>query len=159
MKGLPMAFSKDMQEDKEPLFDAADSLALALAAMEGMARDMAPNAEQLRQAASSGYSTATDLADWLVRVLGMPFRDAHHVTGRIVSLAEAEGCDLGALALDKMQAVEPRLTEAVYDVLSVEASSASRTSYGGTAPVRVREQVRRWQEELGQGELGQGALG
>jgi argininosuccinate lyase len=135
MKGLPMAFSKDMQEDKEPLFDAADSLALALAAMEGMARDMAPNAEQLRQAAGSGYSTATDLADWLVRVLGMPFRDAHHVTGRIVGL------------------------EAVYDVLSVEASSASRTSYGGTSPVRVREQVRHWQIILGQEGLGQEELG
>jgi argininosuccinate lyase len=149
MKGLPMAFSKDMQEDKEPLFDAADSLALALAAMEGMARDMAPNAGRLREAAGSGYSTATDLADWLVRVLGMPVRDAHHVTGRIVSLAEATGCDLGELPLDKMQEIEPRLTGAVYDVLSAEASSASRTSYGGTSPVRVREQITRWQEELG----------
>ncbi|MGR3716434.1 MAG: argininosuccinate lyase [Thermohalobaculum sp.] len=149
MKGLPLAFSKDMQEDKEPLFDAADSLALALAAMEGMARDMTPNVERLRAAAGSGFSTATDLADWLVRVLGMPFRDAHHITGRMVSLAEAEGCDLAGLPLDKMQAIEPGLTEAVYDVLSVEASSASRTSYGGTAPVRVREQVKRWQEELG----------
>ncbi|HUS54928.1 MAG TPA: argininosuccinate lyase [Thermohalobaculum sp.] len=149
MKGLPMAFSKDMQEDKEPLFDAADSLALALAAMEGMARDMAPNVERLREAAGSGHSTATDLADWLVRVLGMPFRDAHHVTGRIVSVAEAAGCDLGTLPLDQMQAIEPRLTAAVYDVLSVEASSASRTSYGGTSPVRVREQVKRWQEKLG----------
>jgi argininosuccinate lyase len=149
MKGLPMAFSKDMQEDKEPLFDAADSLALALAAMAGMARDMAPNVERLREAAGSGYSTATDLADWLVRVLGMPFRDAHHVTGRIVSLAEAAGCDLGELPLDKMREIEPRLTAAVYDVLSVEASSASRTSYGGTSPPRVREQVTRWQEKLG----------
>ena len=154
LKGLPLTYNKDMQEDKEPLFDAADSLALALAAMEGMARDMAPNAERLRAAAGSGYSTATDLADWLVRVLGMPFRDAHHVTGRIVSLAEADGCDLGELALDKMQAVEPRLTSAVYDVLSVEASSASRTSYGGTAPVRVREQVALWQTRLTQEELG-----
>jgi argininosuccinate lyase len=149
MKGLPMAFSKDMQEDKEPLFDAADSLALALAAMAGMAKDMAPNAAQLRAAAGSGFSTATDLADWLVRVLGMPFRDAHHVTGRIVGLAEAEGCDLGELSLEKMQAVEPGISQAVFDVLSVEASSASRTSYGGTSPVRVREQVARWQEELG----------
>ncbi len=149
MKGLPLAFSKDMQEDKEPLFDAAGSLALALAAMEGMARDMTPNVGRLRAAAGSGFSTATDLADWLVRVLGMPFRDAHHITGRMVGLAEAEGCDLAGLPLDRMQAIEPGLTEAVYDVLSVEASSASRTSYGGTAPVRVREQVKRWQEELG----------
>jgi argininosuccinate lyase len=149
MKGLPMAFAKDMQEDKEPLFDAADSLALALAAMEGMARDMAPDAGRLRAAAGSGFSTATDLADWLVRVLGMPFRDAHHVTGRMVSLAEAEGCDLGALPLDKMREIEPGLTEAVYEVLIAEASSASRTSYGGTAPVRVREQVARWREALG----------
>ena len=117
--------------------------------MEGMARDRAPDVGRLREGAGSGFSTATDLADWLVRVLGMPFREAHHVTGRMVSLAEAEGCDLAALALDKMQAIEPGLTEAVYDVLSVEASSASRTSYGGTAPVRVREQVKRWQEELG----------
>jgi len=148
MKGLPMAFAKDMQEDKEPLFDAADSLALALAAMAGMARDMAPDAERLRAAAGSGFSTATDLADWLVQVLGMPFREAHHVTGRIVGLAEAEGGDLADLALDKMQAIEPGLTAAVYDVLSVEASSASRVSFGGTAPVRVREQVKRWQEEL-----------
>ena len=154
MKGLPLAFAKDMQEDKEPLFDAADSLALALAAMTGMARDMAPDVERLREAAGSGFSTATDLADWLVRVLGMPFRDAHHVTGRIVGLAEAEGCDLAGLALDKMQAIEPGLTAAVYDVLSVEASSASRTSHGGTAPVRVREQVKIWQDRLGQEELG-----
>ncbi|MHA1108855.1 MAG: argininosuccinate lyase [Alphaproteobacteria bacterium] len=149
MKGLPLAFAKDMQEDKEPLFDAADSLALALAAMEGMVRDMAPDAGRLRAAAGGGFSTATDLADWLVRVLGMPFREAHHVTGRIVGLAEAEGCDLVALALDQMQAIEPGLTAEVYDVLSAEASSASRTSHGGTAPVRVREQVKRWQEELG----------
>jgi argininosuccinate lyase len=149
MKGLPLAYSKDMQEDKEPLFDAADALALALAAMEGMVRDLTPNAERLRDAAGSGYSTATDLADWLVRVLGMPFRDAHHVTGRVVALAEAEGCELAELPLDKLQAIEPGLTAAVHDVLSVEASVASRASYGGTAPVRVREQARRWREELG----------
>jgi argininosuccinate lyase len=149
MKGLPLAYSKDMQEDKEPLFDAADALALALAAMEGMVRDLTPNAERLRDAAGSGYSTATDLADWLVRVLGMPFRDAHHVTGRVVALAEAEGCELVELPLDKLQAIEPGLTAAVHDVLSVEASVASRTSYGGTAPVRVREQATRWREELG----------
>ena len=149
MKGLPLAYSKDMQEDKEPLFDAADALALALAAMEGMVRDMTPDAERLRTAAGSGFSTATDLADWLVRVLGMPFRDAHHVTGRVVALAEAEGCGLAELPLDKMRAIEPRLTETVFDVLSVEASVASRTSYGGTAPARVREAAARWKEILG----------
>jgi argininosuccinate lyase len=149
MKGLPLAYSKDMQEDKEPLFDAVDALALALAAMEGMARDMKPDAARLRAAAAGGFATATDLADWLVRVAGMPFREAHHVTGRLVALAEAEGCDLAALPLEKMQAVEPRITAQVYDVLSVEASVASRTSFGGTAPARVREQVARWKEALG----------
>jgi len=148
MKGLPLAYSKDMQEDKEPLFDAADALALALAAMEGMVRDLTPNAERLRTAAGSGFSTATDLADWLVRVQGMPFRDAHHVTGRVVALAEAEGCTLGELPLSSMQAIEAGLTEAVYDVLSVDASVASRTSFGGTAPVRVREQAAIWRERL-----------
>jgi argininosuccinate lyase len=149
MKGLPLTYSKDMQEDKEPLFDAADALALAVAAMEGMVRDMQPNAPSLKAAAGNGYSTATDLADWLVRVLGMPFRDAHHVTGRIVALAEADGCGLSDLPLAKMQAVDARITNAVYDVLSVEASVASRISYGGTAPVRVREQAARWREALG----------
>ncbi len=149
MKGLPLTYSKDMQEDKEPLFDAADALALALAAMEGMVSDLQPNVDALKAAAGSGYSTATDLADWLVRVLGMPFRDAHHVTGRIVALAEAEGCGLADLPLEKMQEVDPRITAAVYDVLSVEASVASRTSFGGTAPARVREQAARWREALG----------
>jgi argininosuccinate lyase len=149
MKGLPLAYSKDMQEDKEPLFDAADALALALAAMEGMVRDMAPDRDRLRAAAVTGFSTATDLADWLVRVLGMPFREAHHVTGRLVALAEGAGCDLPDLTLAQMQAVEPRLTQAVFDVLTVEASVASRTSYGGTAPAQVRAQVALWREALG----------
>ncbi|MEM8790271.1 MAG: argininosuccinate lyase [Pseudomonadota bacterium] len=148
MKGLPLTFSKDMQEDKEPLFDAADSLALALAAMEGMVRDMVPNAERLREAAGAGFSTATDLADWLVRVLGMPFRDAHHVTGRIVKEAEDRGVDLADLPLETMQGVEPRITEAIFDVLSVEASTRSRTSLGGTAPASVRAEVQRWREVL-----------
>ena len=120
---------------------------------------MTANRDSLAAAAGAGFSTATDLADWLVRVLGLPFRDAHHVTGRIVALAEERATTLDALPLAAMQQVEPRITEAVFDVLSVEASVASRTSYGGTAPVRVREQVRRWQEELGQEELGQGDLG
>ncbi|MBK0399384.1 argininosuccinate lyase [Limibaculum sp. M0105] len=149
MKGLPLTYSKDMQEDKEPLFDAAEALILAIAAMEGMVRDLAPDPERLAAAAGSGFSTATDLADWLVRVLGMPFRDAHHVTGRIVALAEAQGVDLSGLELAAMQEVEPRITRAVFEVLTPAASTASRLSYGGTAPARVREQIARWKEMLG----------
>ena len=148
MKGLSLAYAKDMQEDKEAVFDAADTIQLMLAAMEGMVRDMAPNPEALRAAAGAGFSTATDLADWLVRVLGMPFRDAHHVTGALVKLAEDQGCDLPDLPLAEMQGVEPRITADVFSVLTVEASVASRTSYGGTAPVRVREQVARWKGVL-----------
>jgi argininosuccinate lyase len=144
MKGLPLAYSKDMQEDKEPVFDAADALGLALSAMEGMLRDLAPNAPRLREAAATGFSTATDLADWLVRALGMPFRDAHHVTGAVVRRAETLGVDLTDLPLAEMQAVEPRITEAVYAVLGVENSVRSRVSPGGTAPVRVREQIALW---------------
>jgi argininosuccinate lyase len=148
MKGLPLAYSKDMQEDKEQVFDAADALMLALAAMTGMVRDMAANVVALRAAASSGFSTATDLADWLVREAGLPFREAHHVTGRIVGLAEARGCDLPDLALAEMQAVHGAITSAVFDVLGVDNSVASRTSLGGTAPVRVREQVAAWRARL-----------
>jgi argininosuccinate lyase len=148
MKGLPLAYSKDMQEDKEQVFDAADNLMLALAAMEGMVRDMEANREALEAAASSGFSTATDLADWLVRELDMPFRDAHHVTGTLVAKAEARGCDLPDLTLADMQAVEPRITEGVFGVLGVRNSVASRTSYGGTAPEQVRAQVTRWKEKL-----------
>ena len=144
MKGLPLTYSKDMQEDKEPVFDAADSLGLAISAMDGMLRDLAPQPERLREAAAAGFSTATDLADWLVRELGMPFRDAHHVTGRLVKAAETRGCDLPDLPLDAMQAEEPRITEAVFAVLGVENSVRSRTSYGGTAPERVREQITAW---------------
>jgi argininosuccinate lyase len=146
MKGLPLAYSKDMQEDKEPVFDAADALALALAAAEGMLRDLRPDAARLRAAAAAGFSTATDLADWLVRALGLPFREAHHVTGALVKRAEALGLDLPELPLSEMQAVEPRITAAAFDVLGVENSVASRTSYGGTAPSRVREQIARWRE-------------
>ena len=146
MKGLPLAYSKDMQEDKEPVFDAADALALALAAMAGMVADMKPVPERLREAAAQGFSTATDLADWLVRELGMPFREAHHVTGALVKMAEERGCGLDALPLEAMRGVEPRITEAVFDVLSVEASVGSRTSHGGTAPVRVGEMVRERRE-------------
>jgi argininosuccinate lyase len=148
MKGLSLAYAKDMQEDKEATFDAADTLALMLAAMEGMVRDLRPNAKVLHAAAGQGFSTATDLADWLVRVLEMPFRDAHHVTGSLVKLAEDKGCDLPDLTLSEMQSVEPRITDDIYNVLTVDASVASRTSYGGTAPVRVREQIARWKDRL-----------
>ena len=138
MKGLPLAYSKDMQEDKEQVFDAADNLMLALAAMEGMVRDMAARRDNLEAAAGSGFSTATDLADWLVRVLDMPFREAHHVTGALVAKAEAKGCDLPDLSLSEMQEVHGEITAAVYDVLGVHNSVASRVSYGGTAPAQVR---------------------
>ena len=148
MKGLPLAYSKDMQEDKEQVFDAADNLMLALAAMTGMVSDMSANRPALEAAAGSGFSTATDLADWLVRALNMPFRDAHHVTGSLVAIAERKGCDLPDLTLADMQGVHSAITEEVFDVLGVHNSVASRTSYGGTAPVRVREQVARWQEAL-----------
>ena len=148
MKGLPLAYSKDMQEDKEQVFDAADHLMLALAAMEGMLRDMTPLRENLEAAAATGFSTATDLADWLVRVLGMPFREAHHVTGSLVAMAEKKGCDLPDLSLEDMQSVHAAITGDVFDVLGVHNSVASRTSLGGTAPVRVREQIARWKEIL-----------
>ena len=149
MKGLPLAYSKDMQEDKEQVFDAADNLMLALAAMEGMVKDMSANRESLEAAAGSGFSTATDLADWLVRVLDMPFRDAHHVTGALVAMAEGKGVDLPDLSLADMQSVHSDITGDIFDVLGVHNSVASRTSYGGTAPVRVREQAARWKEILG----------
>ncbi len=144
MKGLPLAYSKDMQEDKEQVFEAADQLALALAAMTGMVADMEPRPAAMRAAAASGFSTATDLADWLVRALDLPFREAHHVTGRLVALAEGRGCDLPDLALADMQSVHADITDDVFSVLGVENSVASRISQGGTAPVRVREQVARW---------------
>lgn len=149
MKGLPLAYSKDMQEDKEQVFDAADTLMLALAAMEGMVRDMTARVENLEKAAASGFSTATDLADWLVREAGLPFRDAHHATGALVALAEAKGCDLPELTLAEMQAVNGAITQEVYSVLGVHNSVASRQSYGGTAPDQVRAQVARWRERLG----------
>jgi len=139
MKGLPLAYQKDMQEDKVPVFEAADALELCLAATEGMVRDLNPDRERLREAAAKGFSTATDLADWLVRELGVPFRRAHHLTGEIVKRAEAKGSTLAELPLAELQAVEPAITEAVYEALEVERSVASRTSFGGTAPARVRE--------------------
>ena len=148
MKGLPLAYSKDMQEDKEQTFDALENLSLVIAAMTGMVRDLKPNLDRLAIAATHGYSTATDLADWLVRELGMPFRDAHHVTGEIVALAEAQNVTLDALSLADMQGVEARIHEGVFDVLSVQKSVASRKAYGGTAPDNVAEQVQRWRKHL-----------
>lgn len=148
MKGLPLAYSKDMQEDKEPVFDAFDALELGLAAMAGMVADMTPNKDRLAEAAGAAFSTATDLADWLVMNLNMPFRDAHHVTGTIVALAEKQGLTLDALALEDMQSVEPRITDKVYNVLTPLASASSRTSYGGTAPSEVRKQVTLWKALL-----------
>ena len=148
MKGLPLTYSKDMQEDKEQVFDAADNLMLALAAMEGMVGDMTANCNNLRIAAASGFSTATDLADWLVRSLDMPFRDAHQVTGTLVALAETEKCDLPDLTLDQMQSVHSEITNEIYDILGVENSVASRMSYGGTAPEQVRSHIARWEATL-----------
>jgi argininosuccinate lyase len=148
MKGLPLAYAKDMQEDKEPVFDATEALALSLAASAGMVRDMRPDLARMRAVAGAGFSTATDLADWLVRVLGLPFRTAHHVTGRLVAKAEAKGVDLESLTLDEMQEEEPRVTKDVFAVLSVDASIASRTSFGGTAPQNVALQASRWLEAL-----------
>lgn len=148
MKGLPLAYSKDMQEDKETTFDALSSLRLVMAAMAGMISDLEPNAEAMRAAAGRGYSTATDLADWLVRELKMPFREAHHVTGSIVKAAETKGVDLEQLSLEEMQKVEPRITKAVFSVLSVENSVKSRTSYGGTAPQNVAKMARQWLRRL-----------
>jgi argininosuccinate lyase len=150
MKGLPLTYGKDMQEDKEPLFDAADSLALALAATAGMVRDMVPDPANLRRWAGAGFATATDLADWLVRTLNLPFRTAHHVTGRLVAMAEAKGTDLEGLTLADMQTVEPRITREVFGVLSVESSVASRSCHGGTAPANVAAQAAAWRARLGQ---------
>lgn len=148
MKGLPLAYQKDMQEDKEGAMDALAALDLSLVAMTGMVRDMTPDTVRMRAAAGAGYATATDLADWLVRVLKMPFREAHHVTGRIVQAAEKAGVDLADLPLAAMQAVEPRITEAVFGVLTVDAAVESRASYGGTAPAHVRSQATAWLERL-----------
>ncbi len=148
MKGLPLAYSKDMQEDKEVAFDALDSLALAIAAMTGMVDDMEPVPDAMRAAADQGYSTATDLADWLVCVLRLPFREAHHLTGRIVAMAESRGLALEKLPLDAMKAVEPRITNDVFSVLSPEKSVSSRKSYGGTAPQNVRKMARSWLKRL-----------
>jgi argininosuccinate lyase len=148
MKGLALTYAKDMQEDKEGVFDAAEALALCLAATAAMLRDLKPDLARMAAAAGAGYSTATDLADWLVRELKMPFRDAHHVTGRIVAKAEAMGVELSGLTLVEMQEIEPRIAASVFGVLSPASSAASRTSYGGTAPTNVAMMVAYWQEKL-----------
>ena len=148
MKGLALTYSKDMQEDKEPVFDAADNLLTALAAMTGMVKDLIALPDNLRKAAGSGFSTATDLADWLVREKGIAFRDAHHVTGSIVAMAEKQNCDLQELSLNDLQKVFEDMDDNVYSVLSVESSVASRRSYGGTAPDQVRNQIERWKRKL-----------
>ena len=148
MKGLPLTFSKDMQEDKEATFDVVETYSLILAAMTGMVLDMTINVKEMKRATETGFITATDLADWVVRVLGLPFRNAHHITGSIVALAEKKGCDLNGLSLEEMQSVEPKITNDVFNVLSVENSVSSRVSYGGTAPLKVLEQVENAKERI-----------
>jgi argininosuccinate lyase len=144
MKGLPLAYAKDMQEDKEPVFDAAEAWALSLAATTGMVRDMTPDTDRMLEFAGSGFATATDLADWLVRVLKRPFRSAHHITGLLVALAEQKGVALSELTLDQMRSVEPDISDEIFSVLTVEASVASRTSFGGTAPANVARAAAGW---------------
>jgi argininosuccinate lyase len=151
MKGLPLTYSKDMQEDKEGAFDALHALSLGIAAMAGMVRDLEPDTKAMKRWAGAGYATATDLADWLVRALEMPFRDAHHVTGRLVGLASGRGVGLEKLTLEEMRSVEPRINQEVFAILGVEKSVRSRTSYGGTAPANVRRQARRWLARLSKG--------
>jgi argininosuccinate lyase len=149
MKGLPLAYSKDMQDDKQPVFEAQDLLELCLAAMAGMVESLGFDRDRMRAAAGGGHSTATDLADWLVREAGVPFREAHHITGRAVKAADERGCPLWELPLDVLQDIDGRLTAGVYDVLSPESSVRSRTSYGGTAPDQVRARVAEAKAELG----------
>ncbi len=148
MKGLPLAYSKDMQDDKEPVFEARDLLILSLEALAGMVETIEFVPERMRVAAAQGYSTATDLADWLVREADVPFREAHHITGRAVKAAEEQGCELASLSLETLKAIDERINESVYDVLSIDASVRSRSSYGGTAPNRIREQIVRAKDEL-----------
>ena len=148
MKGLPLAYSKDMQEDKEVAFDALDSLSLSLAAMTGMIADLVPNRERMRASAMAGFSTATDIADWLVRELNIPFRDAHHITGQVVALAEQKNCGLEGLTIEDFKAVDARIDSRIHKVLTVEASVAARQSYGGTAPANVLAQAARWKTAL-----------
>ncbi|WP_127144174.1 argininosuccinate lyase [Pelagibacterium montanilacus] len=149
MKGLPLAYSKDMQEDKEVAFDALDTFSLCLAAMTGMVGDLVVNREKMAAAAGAGFSTATDLADWLVRAANVPFREAHHITGRAVSAAEAKGCGLEGLTIEDFKAIDERITSQVFKVLGVDNSVKSRTSFGGTSPANVLAQVSAWRERLG----------
>jgi argininosuccinate lyase len=144
MKGLPLAYQKDMQEDKEGTIDALSALLLSISAMTGMVRDMVPDAARMREAAEEGYATATDLADWLVVTLKLPFREAHRITGQIVAKAVSEDVPLHELPLHEMQHIEPRITKDVFAVLSAENSVKSRASYGGTAPKNVRREASRW---------------
>ena len=148
MKGLPLTYSKDMQEDKEGVFDAAASLSLAIAAINAMVADTTINKQAMRAAAGSGYAIATDLADWLVREADIPFRQAHHITGRAVTLAESKDCALEELGLEDLQTIDERITGGVFEVLSVEKSVQSRTSFGGTAPDNVAAQIDYWQKRL-----------
>jgi argininosuccinate lyase len=148
MKGLPLAYSKDMQEDKEVAFDALDALSLSLAAMTGMVADMVPNRERMRVSAAAGFSTATDIADWLVREVNIPFRDAHHITGQIVALAEQKNTGLEGLTIEDFKFIDQRIDSRIHKVLTVEASVAARKSYGGTAPANVLIQAARWKTEL-----------
>jgi argininosuccinate lyase len=148
MKGLPLAYAKDMQEDKEPLFDALDALKLALAAMTGMIVDLEPDLAAMKEAAAKGHSTATDLADWLVLKLGLPFREAHHIAGRIVALADAKGVELKDLSLADLRSIEPKITKEAFQALDVAGSVKSRKSYGGTAPANVLAAAKRWIKRL-----------
>jgi len=157
MKGLPLAYQKDMQEDKEGAIEALAALSLSLEAMTGMVRDMQPDVGRMKKAAGEGYATATDLADWLVRALNLPFRDAHHVTGQIVAAAAAADLPLHRLPLEAMQRIEPRITDAVFSVLSVDRSVKSRTSFGGTAPRNVRAQAKKWLKSLAKEDRDQGS--
>ena len=148
MKGLPLAYSKDMQDDKPPVFEAHDLLGLSIAAMTGMVAEVEFSGQRMRALAESGYSTATDFADWLVREAKLPFREAHHVTGAVVALAEKQNCSLAELTLDQFQAIDKRIDSDVFSVLSVDASVRSRSSYGGTAPDQVRVQIAKARKAL-----------
>jgi argininosuccinate lyase len=148
MKALPLAYAKDMQEDKEPVFDALDALKLGLAAMTGMVKDLVPDPATMKRAAGGAHATATDLADWLVRELDLPFRDAHHVTGRIVALADRKRCRLDELSPADLQGIEPKIGKGVFGVLSVAHSVKSRKSQGGTAPANVKREANRWIKRL-----------
>jgi argininosuccinate lyase len=148
MKGLPLAYQKDMQEDKEGAIDAIAALKLSITAMTGMVGDLEPDVARMREAAAAGFATATDLADWLTRELKLPFREAHHITGRIVANAAEAGLPLDRLPLATMQAIEPRISQAVFGVLSVDSSVTSRAAYGGTSPKNVRAQAQRWLKRL-----------